>query len=320
VACRCAEVKDATKPEQGNPPIIAQQAHYDPWGVKLPLFSGYGGDRYKGSPEDRFKYNGKEQQPDIGYYDYGARMYDPTVGRWFGIDPLAEANEDLTPYNYAANNPISNIDFLGLTDVNGDGVDDGTVLPEVVVRGKRNTDNEGTLNNIQTTLDVIGLYPGAGTVAGVVNAGIDIYRGNYGNAGLNLLSAVPLLGTAMKGTKLAVLGTKAISSMAKMKVVKAGITAFYVRGKVMAGQAINSHHIIPERLFKRLKNEGLFNDVPGFDVNAMYNRMDLPGVGKGLKDQFHGKHSNFTDTVENMLRGFAANNANGKLTPVSPHL
>jgi len=47
-------------------------------------------------------------------YDYGARMYDPTLGRFSGIDPIAEDYYYVTPYNYAENEPIANIDLWGL--------------------------------------------------------------------------------------------------------------------------------------------------------------------------------------------------------------
>lgn len=47
-------------------------------------------------------------------YDYGARFYMPDLGRWNGIDPLAEAYSPFTPYAYVANNPINYYDPDGM--------------------------------------------------------------------------------------------------------------------------------------------------------------------------------------------------------------
>ncbi len=51
---------------------------------------------------------GKEKEMTFGLnlINFGARVYNPTIGRWDKVDPKAEAAPDWTPYRFGFNNPI----------------------------------------------------------------------------------------------------------------------------------------------------------------------------------------------------------------------
>lgn len=49
----------------------------------------------------------------LGWYDYGARFFDPEIGRFHTQDRFAEKYFSLTSYQYGANNPTLYIDVNG---------------------------------------------------------------------------------------------------------------------------------------------------------------------------------------------------------------
>ncbi|EJL63432.1 RHS repeat-associated core domain protein-containing protein [Flavobacterium sp. CF136] len=99
-----------------NSSEIVEESNYYPFGLRQ---LGYNGATVLGkgnSTGQKYKYNGKELQDELGLnmYDYGARNYDPALGRWMNIDPLAEKSRRFNPYTYALNNPVYFIDPDGM--------------------------------------------------------------------------------------------------------------------------------------------------------------------------------------------------------------
>lgn len=68
---------------------------------------------YTSGTKNNYLYNGKELQDETQWYDYGARMQDPWLGRFFAQDRFTEKYYDLSPYQYGRNNPLLFIDVNG---------------------------------------------------------------------------------------------------------------------------------------------------------------------------------------------------------------
>ena len=83
---------------------IVEQYSYDPYGYTTASASGF---------DNPYQYTGRENDGD-GLYYYRARFYAPTMGRFISEDPLELAGGSENFYAYVSNNPIGDVDPLGL--------------------------------------------------------------------------------------------------------------------------------------------------------------------------------------------------------------
>jgi RHS repeat-associated protein len=106
-----------------------------------------------GKLENRFKYNGIEQNTDLDLNEYDAfyRTLDPQVGRWWQIDPQTDNTlQEFSPYASMRNNPILRNDPLGDLD-NYTIKETGEIQREVTAD---KTDNFKYVKNDGTTTDL----------------------------------------------------------------------------------------------------------------------------------------------------------------------
>jgi RHS repeat-associated protein len=109
-----------SQPDAGagiEPLAVVQEQHYslsrevrfgNAWGLAFTSTSSV--------TADRFTYNSKElvADLDLGWNDYGARMYMSEIGRWSGVDAKSEISRRNSIYNYCYNSPIKFIDPDGM--------------------------------------------------------------------------------------------------------------------------------------------------------------------------------------------------------------
>ncbi len=92
-------------------PDVLSYSDYYPFGMLVP-------NRHKAGDDYRYGFNGKENDNEVmgegNFQDYGMRMYNPRIGRFFNEDPLTKKYPELTPYQFASNTPIQAVDLDGL--------------------------------------------------------------------------------------------------------------------------------------------------------------------------------------------------------------
>ena len=188
----------------GNTLVADQATGYYPFG----LAHGHGNLNL-----NRYLFSGKELQDQslggklLGLYDFGSRFYDPTLGRWFNVDPRLEF---VSPYGYCANNPVLYIDPNGedivLTISKDVTVTVATRLIDLKITvpdwtGARKLFTKSiTLQGdeiLLAALDIVGIVDPTG-IADALSASLYAQQGDLVNAMVSGVGLIPYLGDFAK--------------------------------------------------------------------------------------------------------------------------
>ena len=96
---------------------------------------------------------GSDRMHGLDTCDYGARQYDPVLGRWDRADPLCEKYYDVSPYAYCHNNPVIRIDPNGEYDFVG--INNNQYYPVIAVFPQNEIGIKGAIQNIWKTLNMV---------------------------------------------------------------------------------------------------------------------------------------------------------------------
>ena len=90
---------------------VAQAGDYYPYGRTIDQRS------YTAVAEaDRHRFTGHEHDAESGYDYHGARYFQPEVGRYLGVDVMANSRSAMSTYIYVQANPVNRIDPNGALD------------------------------------------------------------------------------------------------------------------------------------------------------------------------------------------------------------
>jgi RHS repeat-associated protein len=218
----------------------------------------------------RYGFNGKENDPETGTQDYGERIYDGRIGRFFTPDPISFDYPFYTPYQFAGNDVIAAVDVDGLEPgyQKGNGVyvtaRDGGLQQPMSAEQQKQLDagmkGRNGYENSRGTSMTLDLIPVVGTAKGWIEAatGNDLITGEPLPTWVRWASVIPYGKIASKGKLL----IKSSTSLVKA----AGKTVKFV-GKLPCGCFTEETQILTNFGYKDIKNIIVGDSVWSYNLN-----------------------------------------------------
>ncbi len=120
-------------------PDVKSYSNYYPFGMQMQENATLPPVDTWQSPLYRYGYNGKEKDNELhgegNSYDFGARLYNPRVGRWLSMDPKADKYPMQSSYISMDNDPVNIIDPKGESGEAVKGKTTITITQKIILYG-----------------------------------------------------------------------------------------------------------------------------------------------------------------------------------------
>ncbi len=239
--------------------------------------------------DERYKFTGKERDWESGYDFFGARFLWGAIGHWLSVDPLSDRYPGISPYAYAAWNPIKFVDPDGrFPDAIWDGVwiawDGASFLYNTVVGNGQ----EAAKDAACFTADGVALFiPGMPAVSGPGKASAKLAP-KVAESAPKVAKAIDKVITATKNTY-----RKALQK---------------ATGKL--GKGYEAHHTLPQKHREKFEKLGINIDDP---EHVVWRKKENHRAGNAEHekawDNFFESHQNYSkeevlkarDEIENNI-------------------
>jgi len=261
-----------------------QQVEYYPFGSYRAVDLQYGTYDYDPLfPNVNYTFTDQEDDDELGLYSYGARLYDPVIGKFVSPDTVVQAPDDpqtLNRYSYVRNNPITYTDPSGNLFIIDDIIAGLILLGELILSSQLATAIVGGAILGAGMSAITGGNVALGALTGAISGAIFFGAGELMRGIQSALGATKgLAKVAVSAGVDAVAG--AVSGAINSAITGSNVGMGMLTGAVGAGIGAAVEGALPDKFGYQLVGQTVAGGIAGGIASELYGGNFWSGFGQG---------------------------------------